>query len=70
MDPDVCYQEIMQLVKRMLQNDVPNDPCFGDHAVALAERVEKLDLWIRDGGELPGAWRMTANSFSGNNHVP
>lgn len=70
MDPDICYQEIMQLAKRMIQADVPPDICFADHAVALAERIEKLDRWIRDGGELPGAWRMTANSFSGNNSVP
>lgn len=70
MDPDVCYQEIMQLAKRIIMTDVPHDICFVDQAVALAERIDRLDRWIKDGGELPGAWRMTGKSLSGNNPVP
>lgn len=59
MDPDANLEEQLKLAKNILKaewEDIDDDRA---DVYRLAELVEALDTWIRDGGFLPERWSFT-----------
>lgn len=56
MDPDSNLAEQLRLAARIVQCLDKSRPIDDDDAGRLAELVESLDEWLREGGFLPHAW--------------
>lgn len=60
MDPNEVYAEMVRLATSIV-DAVGAGAHFDDDDVAdLAERVERLDAWLSNGGFLPAAWERAA----------
>ncbi len=60
MDPNKNIAEQLRLAERVLmEHDLDERVVSASAAVALAEHVLALDSWLRHGGFLPAAWRVS-----------
>jgi hypothetical protein len=59
MDPNANLAEQLVLAKKLLDSDDDSTDCqFCDSAERLAELVQALNEWIRNGGFLPEVWKQ------------
>lgn len=56
MDPNECLKVILDRAREIVENSDTNYSVASCDALELAESVQNLDEWIRDGGFLPDAW--------------
>lgn len=53
MDPDECLKQIRELVQKLAVEYRQN---AGTYAIELAEKVDALDQWLKNGGFPPADW--------------
>lgn len=57
MDPNANLKELLELAATLLDEEDEYEGNIEEDAVRLAELVEALDGWLKEGGFLPARWR-------------
>ena len=57
MDPNVTYEQVVQLAGKILNERVTRKE-QAKAGAELAEAIMNLDHWLVNGGFLPGAWEI------------